>query len=67
MDNKAWLVDFDTAEWAHCYVVIWCDNRSDVRKILKHHMSTCGSTLAKINSIQPYEGKELPKSKGVVA
>ena len=37
--DKAWYVDYATSTWDHCYIVIHCEDRSDVRKILKKHLN----------------------------
>ena len=43
-----WLVDYDTPEWKHHKIIIWCKTRSEVRGILKNHL---GNNKFSINRI----------------
>ena len=52
MSKKAWFVDYATDTWDHCYIVIHCDERSDVRKVLKKHL---GTDSFKINRTTSYD------------
>ena len=36
--DKAWHVDYKTDDWDHCYIVIHCPTKADVRPILKRHL-----------------------------
>ena len=36
--NKAWHVDYATDDWDHCYIVIHCPTKEDVKPILKKHL-----------------------------
>ena len=37
MDN-AWCVEYAIEDWDHCYLVIHCPTKDDVKPILKKHM-----------------------------
>lgn len=50
MDN-AWFVDYATDEWEHCYIVIHCPTKADVKPILKKHL---GGEKFKINKLRKW-------------
>lgn len=52
--DKAWYVDYATDDWDHCYIVIHCESKADVKHILKKHM---GSKAFKINRISEWSGE----------
>lgn len=46
--SRRWIVDYKTPTWEHSLIEIHCDDKSEIRKILKKHL---GSDNFKINRI----------------
>lgn len=58
--NKAWFVDYGTREWNHCYIVIHCNDRKDIKNILKRHLGNFGVHDFTINRVAEWESDRVP-------
>ncbi|MCR5566013.1 MAG: hypothetical protein K6F61_04115 [Clostridiales bacterium] len=67
ISNKAWFVDYASREWDHCYIVIRCDDRKEVKNILKRHLANFGVHDFKINRLAEYEGDHVPDDRPYIA
>lgn len=55
ISDKAWFVDYAHSEWNHCYIVIHCEKRSDVKNILKRHLGNFGIRDFTINRVAEWD------------